>query len=94
MPPAGFEPVIPTSDRPQILALDRSATGIGTCINNVPDFLLERSINECKMDGAFSLYEIRYEYVLIRKPENVIPVGKLRWCRRKVEMNIKIFKSA
>ena len=28
MPPAGFEPGTPTSDRPQILGLDRSATGI------------------------------------------------------------------
>ena len=28
MPPAGFEPVTPASDRPQSLALDRSATGI------------------------------------------------------------------
>ena len=29
MPPAGFEPTIPASDRPQILTLDRSANGIG-----------------------------------------------------------------
>ena len=29
MPPAGFEPAIPACDRPQALALDRSATGIG-----------------------------------------------------------------
>jgi hypothetical protein len=29
MPPAGFEPTNPASGRPQILALDRSATGIG-----------------------------------------------------------------
>ena len=29
MPPAGFEPATPASDWPQILALDRSATGIG-----------------------------------------------------------------
>ena len=29
MPPAGFEPATPGSDRPQTLALDRSATGIG-----------------------------------------------------------------
>jgi hypothetical protein len=29
MPPEGFEPAIPTSDRPQTLALDRSATGFG-----------------------------------------------------------------
>jgi hypothetical protein len=28
-PPAGFEPAIPASDRPQNSALDRAATGIG-----------------------------------------------------------------
>ena len=30
MPPAGFEPATPASDRPQTLALDRSATGISS----------------------------------------------------------------
>jgi hypothetical protein len=30
MPSAGFEPVIPASERPQTHALDRAATGIGT----------------------------------------------------------------
>jgi hypothetical protein len=29
MPPAGFEPTIPASERPQTKALDRAATGIG-----------------------------------------------------------------
>jgi hypothetical protein len=29
MPPVGFEPAIPTSERPQTRALDRAATGIG-----------------------------------------------------------------
>ena len=29
MPPTGFEPAISAGDRPPILALDRSATGIG-----------------------------------------------------------------
>ena len=29
MPPAGFEPTIPASERPQTHALDRTATGIG-----------------------------------------------------------------
>ena len=29
MPPAGFEPVIPASERPQSHAFDRAATGIG-----------------------------------------------------------------
>ena len=29
MPPAGFKPATPASDRQQTLALDRSGTGIG-----------------------------------------------------------------
>jgi hypothetical protein len=29
MPPEGFEPTIPASERPQTHALDRAATGIG-----------------------------------------------------------------
>jgi hypothetical protein len=29
MPPTGFEPAIPASERPQTHALDRAATGIG-----------------------------------------------------------------
>jgi len=29
MPPAGFEPTIPGSERPKTHALDRAATGIG-----------------------------------------------------------------
>ena len=29
MPPAGFEPAIPASERPQTQALDHAATGIG-----------------------------------------------------------------
>jgi hypothetical protein len=29
MPPAGFEPTIPASGRPQTHVLDRAATGIG-----------------------------------------------------------------
>jgi hypothetical protein len=33
MSPAGFEPTIPASERPQTHALDRAATGIGTCMD-------------------------------------------------------------
>jgi hypothetical protein len=29
MPPVGFEPTIPASERPQIHALDRAAIGMG-----------------------------------------------------------------
>ena len=35
MPPAWFEPVTSASDRPQTLALDRLATGIGNSISIV-----------------------------------------------------------
>jgi hypothetical protein len=35
MPPAGFEPTIPASERPQTHALDRAATGIGWDIYSV-----------------------------------------------------------
>jgi hypothetical protein len=33
MPPAGFEPVIPASERLQTYALDRAATGIAIFCN-------------------------------------------------------------
>jgi hypothetical protein len=33
MPPAGFEPAISTSERPQTLALERAATVIGWLYN-------------------------------------------------------------
>ena len=43
MPPVGFEPAIPASERPQTYALDRSATGTGTqygyCHINVFNYL-------------------------------------------------------
>jgi hypothetical protein len=33
MPPVGFEPTIPASERPQIHVLDRAVTGIGTHVH-------------------------------------------------------------
>jgi len=33
MPPVGFEPAIPGSERPQTHALDRATIGIGPCFN-------------------------------------------------------------
>jgi hypothetical protein len=35
MPPAGFEPTTPESERPKTHALDRAATGIGIIIINI-----------------------------------------------------------
>ena len=40
MPAAGFEPIIPTSDRPQTKALDRAATGIGCPYIIVSNFMV------------------------------------------------------
>jgi hypothetical protein len=36
--PAGFEPTIPASERPQTHALDRAATGIGSVQDNSPNY--------------------------------------------------------
>jgi hypothetical protein len=38
MPPVGFEPAIPVSERPQTHALDRAATAIGNCLQYVCNF--------------------------------------------------------
>jgi hypothetical protein len=39
MPPLGFEPATPASDRPQTLALDHSATGLGKLLLYLQKFL-------------------------------------------------------
>jgi len=38
MPPVGFEPTISASERPQIYALDRAATGTGD-FNELRDYI-------------------------------------------------------
>ena len=35
MPPEGFEPAIPASERPKNIALDSADTGIGQAVQNV-----------------------------------------------------------
>jgi hypothetical protein len=35
MPPAGFEPAIPPSERPETHAFDRATIGIGFNLNNI-----------------------------------------------------------
>jgi hypothetical protein len=48
MPPAGFEPTIPASERPQTHALDRAATGIGR-------YTLYRGKKEINTQGLHSV---------------------------------------
>ena len=63
MPPAGFEPATPASDRPQTLSLDRSATGIGYHWNLKPaTFLL---VAQC-------LNQLHYRIFLVKTDNNRI----------------------
>jgi hypothetical protein len=53
MPPAGFEPTNPASERPQTHALDRTVTGIGIFYGiasyNVEEPIVIRVVNSRKM---------------------------------------------
>ena len=49
MPPSGFEPATPASDRPQILALNRSATE--TRIRFPDRLALDESLNRLRYTG-------------------------------------------
>ena len=40
MPPAGFEPAILASEKPETYALDRAATGTDLCFLNRNNFLV------------------------------------------------------
>jgi hypothetical protein len=44
MPPAGIEPTIPASERPQTHALDRAATGISNVNIQAHNILLRRVV--------------------------------------------------
>ena len=63
MPPAGFEPAIPASERPQSHALDRAAAGIGPCVLQHAILLLV----ECspyKTHLCFPLKQYHFEIAL------------------------------
>ena len=47
MPPAGFEPAIPASERPQTHALDRVATGIGSRLQLLLLFTVKYTTTDC-----------------------------------------------
>ena len=54
MPPAGFEPTIPASERPQTHALDRAATGIGQ-LELFPVFLFSAQYVTINTEGRLTL---------------------------------------
>ena len=50
MPPAGFEPTVPASDRPQTNTLEGAVTGIGLMLHLYSRYLL------CDNRGLFQIY--------------------------------------
>jgi hypothetical protein len=47
MPPPGFKPTIPASERPQTHALDRAATGIGLDVTYIHTYIIVVTV--CRM---------------------------------------------
>ena len=65
MPPAGYESAIPASDRPQTLALDRTATGIGKDSNcPVCSDLLYRLSYSCPHTFSYRRHNKKHNGVL------------------------------
>jgi hypothetical protein len=62
MPPAGFEPAIPASERPQTHALDRAANGIGS------SSLLGQNIFLSAKFSATCFYSMFVKYENIAEP--------------------------
>jgi hypothetical protein len=54
MPPVGFEPAIPASERPQTSDLDRAAAGIGLLNNFVAEGYGRRSRHVCQLCVDFT----------------------------------------
>jgi hypothetical protein len=59
IPPAGFEPAIPASERPQINALNRAATEIGSV------YLQQRCNSECTMHNCANKPESPMKEVIV-----------------------------
>jgi hypothetical protein len=62
MPPTGFEPTIPASERPHTHALDRAATGIDisppTTYKKIT-LIEENVIVQMALEGMFELFTVR-----------------------------------
>ena len=70
MPPAGFEPAIPASDRPQTLALDLSDTGIGR--NRTRDLPSSSAVlNQVRHQAPYRVNR-QWNWVLERRTDKII----------------------
>ena len=90
VPPAGFEPAIPTNARPQTHALDGTATGIGISLSWSPNLLLTSffsdTLNLCspfrigsvdKFVFPFEVQQIKCYYIQVLLLSTV--AGMLSW---------------
>jgi hypothetical protein len=78
MPPEGFEPTIPASERPQNYALDRAATGIRTSLI---------SLNKRKLCDYVHVKIVLWRLQMARLAPVNIPVDKPhinRWEKSKI----------
>ena len=48
IPPAGFEPTIPTSERPNTFALDRAAAGVGSHLDLFIKYAIISALFRCR----------------------------------------------
>jgi hypothetical protein len=55
MPPVGFEPTIPASERPHTHALDRKATGIGSTLDIPPQIAANKQWNHVRFCPYYNM---------------------------------------
>jgi len=73
MPPVGFEPAIPASERPQTYALDRAATGTGeACILYRVIYCVVFSDNCIQPDDGQKLYWPKHVVDMLCIIENIV----------------------
>jgi hypothetical protein len=72
MPPAGFEPLIPVSERPKTHVLDCAVAGVGVEV--------EMAIEKLKVHKSPGIDQIAVEMVYCRKGKHHVPRNLLILC--------------
>ena len=79
MPPAGFEPTIPVSERPQTYPLDRAATGIGSGRNTRLQYISNSAINLLNNWITVSRCNQKFEWIMNLAFWNVTPFSQVEF---------------
>jgi hypothetical protein len=67
MPPVGFEPTIPVSERPQTHVLDRAATGIGHVVAYIYEYVNSDDANFKAVSDKSDANKINTQVKIIHK---------------------------